>query len=161
MKLLWVKSKLPLSKLIMWGLDEPCSHFAIMFDNKIVFHSDITGLHIEWAKTFLKGREVVLEMDYSPGLEKEEEIYQGVLNTYDGSWYDYGGFVYFVWRAFLKKFFKMPLPDKNPWASKKAYLCDEVVQLLPDDICPPAIKAMDLSIKSPYQVWLLLNNKTL
>ena len=161
MRLLWVKGSAPLSKLIMWGLNEPVSHFAIEFDNKIIFHSDLTGVNIQWSKTFFKTREVIFEMDYSPGLEQEEEIYQSVLNTYDGSHYDYGGFLYFCWRASLKKIANCPLPDSNPWGSKRAFLCDEVVQLLPDDICPPAVKAMDLSIKSPYQVWLLLNKKSL
>lgn len=100
-------------------------------------------------------------MEYNPGLKKEEELYQVTLDSYDGSSYDYGGFLYFCVRAAMKKFFGKPLPDSNPWGSKHAFLCDEIVQLLPDDICPPAVKAMDLSIKSPYQVWLLLNNKPL
>lgn len=160
MKLIWVKGKTPLSKLIMWGLDEPVSHFAIEFDNKIVFHSDLRGTHIQWSKTFYKNRDLVFELEYKPGLNKEEEIYQTILDTYDGSSYDYGGFLYFCWRAALKKFFKKPLPDSNPWGSKKSFICDEVVQLLPDDVCPPEVKDMDLSIKSPYQVWMLLNNKT-
>lgn len=145
----------------MWGLDEPISHFAVVFDNSIVFHSDLTGLHIQWFKTFLKTHEVVYELDYSPGLEQEEAIYQGVLNAYDGRGYDYGAFVYFAWRALLKKLFNKPMPEKNPLGHKDRYLCDEVVQLLPDEICPPALKQMDLAMKSPYQVWLLLNNKSL
>ena len=161
MKLLWVKSKLPLSRLIMWGLDEPCSHFAVMFDDKIVFHSNLTGMHIVWAKTFMKQYEIVFEMEHSPDLASEEEIYQGILDAYDGKGYDYGAFAYFFWRAVLKKFFKQPMPEHNPWGSKDRFLCDEVAQLLPDSICPPAVKAMDLAMKSPYQVWLLLNNKPL
>lgn len=159
MKLLWVKGNLPLSKLIMWGLEEPVSHFAIAFDNKIVFHSDLTGLHIQWLPSFLKTHEVVFEMEHSPGLEEEEAIYQGVLDAYDGKGYDYGAFAYFAWRAALKKIARQPMPEHNPWGNKDRYLCDEVVQLLPDSICPPAVKQMDLAMKSPYQVWLLLNNK--
>lgn len=157
MKLLWVKGSAPLSKLIMWGLNEPVSHFAVMFDNKIIFHADLTGMHIQWANTFFKTRKVIFEMDYAPGLNKEEAMYQGILDAYDGKGYDYGAFVYFCWRAALKKFFKIPLPEKNPWGSKDRFLCDEVVQLLPDQICPPAMKQRDLSMKSPYQVWLLCN----
>lgn len=160
MKLLWVKGTAPLSKLIMWGLTEPVSHFALLFDDKIIFHSDLTGLHIQWYQTFLKTHEVIYEIEYKPGLKKEEEIYQGVLNAYDGKGYDYGAFVYFAWRAALKKFLNKPLPDSNPWGHKDRYLCDEVVQLLPDEICPPSVKKMDLSMKSPYQVWLLLNNQS-
>lgn len=157
MKLLWVKGKAPLSKIIMWGLDEPVSHFAVVFDNSIVFHADLMGVHIQWYKSFLKTHEVVFQIDYNPGLEKEEEIYQGVLDAYDGASYDYGAFAYFAWRAFLKKFLNKPMPEVNPWGHKDKYLCDEVVQLFPDEICPPSLKEMDLGMKSPYQVWVLLN----
>jgi len=161
MKLLWVKGHTPLSKLIMWGLEEPVSHFAILFDEKIIFHSNLMGVHIEWYNSFLKNHDIVKEMDLDLDLAREEEIYQAVIDQYDGKSYDYGAFLYFTYRGFLKKLFKIPLPQKNPWGSKDAFLCNEMVQAFPDCICPPAIKAMDLSMKSPYQVWLLLNNKSL
>jgi hypothetical protein len=157
MKLLWVAGSAPLSKLIMWGLTEPVSHFAISFDDKIIFQSDLLGVHIEWMGTFLKTHTVVFEQDFNLGLEKEEAIFQALCNQYDGSSYDYGAFAYFIWRAALLKMFKMPLPDRNPWGSKKSFLCDEVIQTLPDEVCPPELKKMDLSIKSPYEVWLLFN----
>lgn len=161
MKLLFVKGTAPLSKVIMWGLDEPVSHFAVLFDDKIVFHSNLSGIHIQWFNTFKKTCQIIHEIEYNPGLEKEEEIFQAILDAHDGKGYDFGAFAYFAWRAALLKFLKKPLPETNPWGSKDRYLCDEVIQLFPDEICPPSVKKMDLSMKSPYQVWLLLNNKTL
>lgn len=158
MKLLWVKGHAPLSKFIMWGLDEPVSHFAVLFNDSIVFHSDLTGLHIQWYKSFLKTHDVVFELEYSPSLQKEEVVFQSIVDLNDGKGYDYGAFLYFAWRGVLKKFFKRPMPDKNPWGSKDRYLCDEVIQLLPNEICPKRIKDMDLGMRSPYQVWLLLND---
>lgn len=160
MKLLWVKGNAPLSKLIMWGLNEPVSHFALLFDNKIVFHSDLTGAHIQWYKSFQKTHETIFELEYTPGLKKEEEIYQEVIDANDGKGYDYGAFIYFAWRAFLWKFFNQPIPEKNPWGDKDRFLCDEVIQTLPNEICSQEIKQMDLSMKSPYMVWLLINKKT-
>ena len=64
--------------------------------------------------------------------------------------------MYFTWRAVLLKSLKKPLPQSNPWGDKNRFLCDEVIQLFPDEICPPWLKKMDLSMKSPHQVWLLL-----
>lgn len=156
MKLLWVKSGLPLSKLIMWGLDEPCSHFAVVFDDKIVFHSNLSGLHIVWFESFLKSYEVVFEIDVPLPLEEEEKMYQSIITKYDGASYDYGAFAYLTWRGFLKKFFGKPIPSHNPWASSKRYICDEVIQLLPEEIVGKEIKNADLSIRSPYQVWLMI-----
>lgn len=160
MKLIWVKGSAPLSKLIMWGLNEPVSHFALVFDEKIVFHSNLMGVKVDWYNSFLKSHQVVFEMNYNPGLKAEEAIYQEVINDNDGKGYDYGAFLYFTWRAFLKKFLLKPIPETNPWGSPDRYLCDEVIQMLPNSICPSEIKRMDLSMKSPYQVWELLNNKT-
>lgn len=157
MRLLWLTNKLPLSKLITWGLDEPVSHFAIVFDDKIVFHSDLSGLHVEWFSAFMKNRTIVFEKQIDITLEQEEYIYQNVISKYHGSSYDFGAFAYFIWRGILKKFFKKPMPNSNPWASKKRFICDEVIQLLPEELVGAEIKKADLAIRSPYQVWLMIN----
>ena len=156
MKFLWLKSKLPLSKFIMWGLDEPCSHFAIVFDKKLVFHSDMTGLHITWLDSIQRSHEIVFEMDVPMDLEGEENMYQAIISQYHGAMYDFGAFLYLTWRGFLKKFFKRPLPPTNPWASKNRFICDEIIQLLPVELVGEEIKNADLSIRSPYQVWLMI-----
>lgn len=157
MKLIWVSGTLPLSKFIMWGLKEPVSHFAIVFDDKIVFHSDLTGVHISWYNTFLKSHTVVFELDHSDAaLELQEQVYQNIINQYDGKWYDYGAFLYFIWRGTLKRFFGKAMPEKNPWGSKSGFLCTEMIQTLPDEMIPAPIKAADLSMKSPYELWLML-----
>jgi hypothetical protein len=156
MKLLWVSGTLPLSKLIMWGLNEPVSHFAICFDDTIVFHSDLTGMHISWFATFQKTHKVVYSVDVQLPLEQEEEIYKSLITKYDGSGYDYGAFCYFIYRAALLKFFKKPLPNTNPWGSKTRFLCDEEIQLLPTEIVGEEIKKMDLAMRSPFMVLKLI-----
>lgn len=156
MKLLWVKGNLPLSKLIMWGLDEPVSHFAICFDDTIVFHSDLTGMHISWKATFDKTHATVYSVDIELPLEQEEAIYKSIITQYDGSGYDYGAFAYFCWRAALYKFFKKPLPNTNPWGSTHRFLCDEEIQILPAEIVGEEIKKMDLAMRSPYMVLKLI-----
>lgn len=158
MKLIWVEGSAPLSKLIMWGLDEPVSHFAIALDDKIVFHSDLTGLHIVWKNTFDKTRKTIFEYDLTLPLEQEEAIYQNILNQYDGSSYDFGAFIYFGWRALLRKVFKKEMPQKNPWGNKNHFLCDEIIQLLPVEFIGQELKKADLAMKSPYQTWIMLQN---
>lgn len=159
MKILFVKGTLPLSKLIMWGLDEPVSHFAVLFDDKIVFHSDLTGVHISWYPTFLKSHEVVFETEFhEANLNEEEEVYQSIVSKYDGKKYDYGAFIYFIYRGFLKKIFNKSMPKVNPFGKSGGFLCTEIAELLPDWVIPAIIKKNnDLGMVSPYQLWLLLN----
>lgn len=159
MKIVWVKGSAILSKAIMWSLDEPVSHLAIVFDNKIVFHSALNGVHISWYKSFEKTHEVIHELDFSGStLDIQEGVYQDIITAYDGKSYDYLGFLYFAWRALLLKFFNKPLPLKNPYSKPGSFLCTEIAGVLPDWIIPADIKANnDLSITSPEKLWKLLN----
>jgi hypothetical protein len=154
MKLIWTKSTSPLSVLIRWALNEPVSHFAIVFDNKLVFHSNLLGLHVGWFNTFKKQCTVVYEKDYPMALEKEEAIYQEILDREDGKSYDYGAFAYFAWRALLKKLFRIPLPKENSWDSIDQDICTESAKYL-QYVIPEEIPA-DLAMLSPYQLALIL-----
>ena len=156
MKIVWVRSNKLFSKLIMWVLEEPVSHMAIVFDNKIVFHADLMGVRLAWYPTFLKTHQVVEEIDFDLSLQDEEEVYQSIITANDGKPYDYGAFAYFTYRGLLRKCFGTPLPEKNPWGSEDRYLCDEMVEVLPDWIIPQSVKEVDIGMKSPWQVYLLL-----
>lgn len=158
MKLVWVKGHAPLSKAIMWALNEPVSHFAIVFDNKIVFHSDLMGVRLAWLPSFLKTHEIVFEKDF-PGttLDLEEEVYQSIITKFDGSSYDYKAFLYFTWRALLFKLFKTPIPHKNAWGTNSSFLCTEMAETLPDWIVPPKVSREDLGITSPFGLWKLMS----
>lgn len=154
MKLIWTKSGLPLSKLIRWGLNEPVSHFGIVFDNGIVFHSNLLGTHIEWYGTFVKHCTIVYQLDFPMSLVEEEAVYQKILNTYDDRGYDFGGFAFFIWRGLLYRTFSTPFPAKNEWQSASKFLCTELATVLPDNIVPVSIKTQDLSIVSPYHLYM-------
>jgi hypothetical protein len=154
MKLVWVRGNKLLSKFIMWGLKEPVSHFAIIFDNKIVFHSDLLGVRIMWLPTFLESHEIVFQMDFANAtLEDQEGVYQSIVTKFDGKPYDYKAFIYFGWRGLLWRLFKKPFPAKNAW-NTGGYLCTEMAEVLPDSIVPKEIKEKDISMMSPYRLWL-------
>lgn len=159
MKIIFTKSKLPLSWFVRWGLEEDVSHVAIVFDNKIVFHSNLYGLHIEWYNTFKKHNEVVYEIEYDLPLEQEEAMYQAVIDANDGKSYDYKAFMYFVWCGFKRKFFNTPLPATNKWDRENSLLCVEVLALLPRDILSDLNKLpKDLSMMSPKTAYNLLRS---
>lgn len=152
MTLIWTKSALPLSKLIRWTMNEPVSHFGIVFDNGIVFHSNLLGTHIEWYGSFVKNCDIVHSIEIPLSLEAEEAVYKNLLNTYDDKPYDFGALFYFGYRALLKKFFGVPLPQRNEWAKADNFLCTEIAGVLPESVMPKLPR--DLAITSPYTLYL-------
>lgn len=153
MKLIFTRSNAPLSVAIRGLLKEPVSHFGIVFDNGIVFHSNLLGSHIEWYGSFIKKCEIVYSLQFTLNLEEEERIYLDILNTYDDKPYDYGALFYFAYRAILLRTIRKPLPATNELQNGSKFLCTELAICLPDSIVPPSIKTEDLSIISPYALY--------
>lgn len=173
MTLIWTKSDLPLSKFIRWGLREPVSHFAIVFDEDedgrgIVFQSNLLGTQINWYNTFKKHVEIVYKLQYDLPLEEEEKIFQGILDQYDGKPYDWRAFLYFIWRGLLFRILKIPFPSANLWEQPGAFLCSGLVQCLKSsplflNLIPNLGKVVDTEMTSPYRLYLALlgNNKAI
>jgi hypothetical protein len=129
-KLLFVKSSKPASKLIQWGLKSDCSHFAVCFDEQangsgIVFHSVLGGATLEWFGLFKKQYDVVHALEFKTRLTlaDEEDIYQGMLSQYSGQSYDYFAFMYWFYVALKWRVFGKPIPLKNSWAKAGFNLC--------------------------------------
>lgn len=154
--LLFTKSHLPLSKIIRWGLNIPCSHFAICFDNKIVFHSNLLGAHLQWARKFADACTIVykIEMDYTKS--EEDEIYNKIITKFDARGYDFGAFIYFVGSAILHKFFGQPMPRHNLFNVDDAFLCTELATCLP--IRSFKTLDADFSMMDPYQLYNLIKD---
>lgn len=146
MKLLWTTSDRLLSRVIRWATNSPCSHFAICFDeddegNGLVFHSGPRGTEILWLWEFLQSHRVVWALEtWEPlPLEKEERIYKSILKSESGLAYDYAALLWWGWRALLKKFFWVPLPETNAWQSGARRLCT--------GIAPAVIKGFGIQTK--------------
>jgi hypothetical protein len=151
MKLLFTKNNLPLSRLIRWAFGETCSHFAIAFDNRVVFHSNLKGCHVEWLASFLKCSSVVYEIPLNATLDQEESVYQECLKV-DGKAYDFGAFLFLCLDVILFKLFKIPLQNRNLFASPNSFICVELAECL-----KPVMKIPEnLSATSPYNLYLAL-----
>jgi hypothetical protein len=129
-KIIATRSSAPLSRAIRWALDIPVSHLAIVFDNKIVFHANLLGAHVEWYNTFKRNAEIVLEVDIPGTLKEEEEAYQGVINKLDGKPYDYLYLLSLAWRVMLKRAFGLPMPERF-LQDPNGLLCTEIYYELP------------------------------
>lgn len=151
MKLIWTKSNLPLSVLIQWFSQEPCSHFAIVFDDSLVFHSNLFGVHLEWYSHYKKSTTIVFEKDIPMSLEDEERLYRAIVDEHYGKPYDYKALLYFGWRMTLKRFFGTPLPTRNDWQTPESFLCTGLAKSL-GEVFP---MELDYEMVSPYALWRL------
>lgn len=163
MKLLWTKRNSLGSKLIEWGTDGDCSHFAVVFDDKpggygLVFHSTLTsGVNIDWLGDFEKSNEVVHVM--VPACEIDEEvIYQSLVQRFYHKGYDKLAYIYFALRVLLFKGFGVKLPVKNLWGDKNRLLCTEMAKALKDSGVMGLPDLADYAMISPYSLYQIMKS---
>lgn len=127
-----------------------------------MFESNLLGTHPKFFKTALKHMSVVHQIELDIPIEEENAIWDFVVDQVDGLSYNYLGFLYFCYRAFLKRAFRIPLPSSNPWSQEGTYLCPEVLRALAGPL-HLQIEA-DLSMLSPEdhfhltQLWISRGN---
>lgn len=154
MKIIFTRNGLLFSRFLRWGLKEPVSHMAIVFDEKIVFHSNFKGVHIQWFETFKRSNEIVYEINIEMDLQQEEALYQKIITVNDGKSYDYMGLLYLIYRGIGHRFFNQPMPTNNKWASNNNYFCIELLSLFEQITIDT-----NLEVSSPYSVYKLLKEK--
>ena len=152
MKLIWTKNKLPASWLIREGLDEPVSHFAIVFDDHLVYHSNFVGVHLVPYVDFAEKNDIVYAIEIEMSLEEEETVYQELIKLYRKRNYDFGAFAYFAWCVLKKKVAGIPLPKTNKWGSSNEYLCTEMYTVLPKKYRKVELPR-DIQLVSPYELY--------
>ncbi len=155
MKILYTRNGLPLSRLIRWGLDEPVSHMAIEFDDKIIFQSNLFGVHLTFASNFRAKNEVVFEQTLPTTEVEENATYFNVIAKHEGRSWDFSAFFYWAYCVINFKLLKKPYPSVNKLASKRADLCVELARSLPERF---SIKGIDLAMVSPYAVFLIVDS---
>jgi len=152
---MFTTSNMPASKLIRWGLNEPASHFAIMFNNGIVCHQSFTGFTIDWYPHWKKRNVIVKRLTpHRQTIGGDRDLMTLLATKFAGKKYDYLGFLYFSWRAFLRKFFRLPLPPINRLGDDPSVLCTglgkEIANQLPKYF---SYDTRDFDIITPYQLY--------
>jgi hypothetical protein len=134
---------------------ETVSHFAIVFDNRILFHSNFYGAHLEWLDNFIKHSEIVYRIDLELPLEAEELIYQECIKRFDGEPYDWGALAYWLYAMVGYRYFGKPLPTRNLWGSGRANLCLELAQCL----TTLGVVLPDLDMVLPEHLYFILKER--
>lgn len=152
--LVWTKNSLPLSMVIRYLTGESVSHFAIVLDNRIVFHSTLPGAKLQWLSGFMSthGSEIVYRMDLNLELAQEELVYRELITNFGDEPYDYGALAFALISLIKYRYLKLPLPAKNLWGSKKAHWCLELAKCL--EVL--GVKLPELDVISPEKLYFYL-----
>ena len=158
MKLVWLKSNLPLSLFIRAVTGEDCSHFSFVFESKassLMFESNLFGTHPAFYATALKTHVVVHELDVPMSQEDEDKVWDAIVQRYDGKPYDFAGAIYLGWRKLLNRFLKLPIPKLNAWSQTGAYYCDDLYDVLSVVPTMNQVKVTGAMI-TPHDLWVAL-----
>jgi len=105
---------------------EPVSHVALEFpEHGFVVHSNIRGVHLQWAETFRAENIVVHELEMN--IPDNFQRLGNLLLKHEFSYYDVGAILYLGGRLALRRHMKMPLAKDNLWQSTGMFLCTEWV----------------------------------
>lgn len=131
--------------------EEVPSHFAIIFDDRWVFHSNFAnGVHIEPYKHFIKRNKILKAFkDKNCCMTGQEcnEFQDHLIEVAYGSGYDWFAIAYLSYRIGLNYTFNVDIPEKNKWESSRKWFCNELFELK---------LGIDLSMKSPNDIMFLL-----
>jgi hypothetical protein len=140
-KILFAKTELAASKIIMRLTGEDCSHCAVGWGDYVI-HSDFLGVRSISLEQFLQSHTIV------HALEFPDEVSQllATFAKYDRSLYDFGAFFYVGLRLIFPA-----LPKKNLWRTSGMFLCTEWVE---------TVLGLDLDpMMTPYKLYLQLQEK--
>lgn len=140
--------------LIAFFLQEPVSHFGIVFSNDHVMHWSFTGFHMDYLGKFLERRNIIYTLDFEVSKYREDKIFQQMKDKHDNSQYDYFYLLWLVWRCALLLILKNPIPYVSPKLDLKNHMiCNEAIEGLPKDVRPYYDQAKG---NTPYRLYLEL-----
>jgi len=127
------------------------SHFAILFNDRWVLHSNFAnGVHIEPYYFFKKRNQVITSLRDTTckmcAIECQLLFDQLTRKAY-GLKYDWPAILYFAYRIILRWIFKLPIPDKNKWEAEDKWFCNEIFEL---------VIGRDISMQTPNDLMMIL-----
>jgi hypothetical protein len=139
---------------IGYFLEEPCGHFGILINNRIL-HWSFRGFIDDSIEDFFKKRKRIFSKYYElESDEDESKIYENMKYKYRGSTYDFMYLFWLTWRGFLLFSFNRPIPYGEPFGdTTNNMLCHEALEGLPDRIRPEYDRD---KANTPYRLYIEL-----
>lgn len=126
MKVLFIDGTSILGKAIKDLTGDPVSHVALEFPNLgIIVHSNLLGLHIEWASHFREGHIIKYEIEIPSTPEEDKEKLTKFLDKYEFTMYDFGALLFLGMIFLIRKYVKIPMPKQNLWQMTGMFMCTE------------------------------------
>ena len=131
-ELLFTTSDYKFSKLARWATSSDCTHFAICFDRRVVFHSNFSGAHIEPIEAFNRMNHVIhkIEFNSTPSLQQEDALWSNLINMNYGKSYDFGAMLFLGLNLIGHKLVNLPISKNNLWKTKEGFICTELLESL-------------------------------
>lgn len=131
-ELLFTTSDYKFSRLARWALKSDCSHFAICFDRRVVFHSNFSGVHIEPIEVFEQKNHIIhkLTPNTLATLTQEDDLWSRLINLNYGKSYDFGAMLFLGLNLIGKRLVNLPLSKNNLWSAKEGFICTELLESL-------------------------------
>lgn len=161
MRLLWTKNNLCGSKLIMWGTEGDCSHFAVEFDDTVILQSNMAqGVNLTSKNEFLKHNEIVHAINFKVSDAHEEMVWKPLVRRLAGNVeYDKSAMAYWAWCVIKHRIFGAPIPLINQWGDPKKFMCIELAKELPDWVFNN-LKPEQLEMTSPTALFHIIDERT-
>lgn len=166
--MLFTKTDKLLSQFIMFGLQEPASHFAIdvpLCDR--IIHSDLLGVHVAPRAEFMASHTIVDTVRLF-ATARTEAIIQSYLMRYADTThadYDFGSFFSLTLSGFNARVFGTPMPRHPRWGNDREFLCTEMAYFLNQAVVEATGKPLfsyqtDLGAMSPWMLRDLIMKET-
>ncbi len=152
------------SRLIKWGLNQDCSHYALEFfsdmkNDALILESRFpSGPRIRSKKKFLEQNVIVHSVNMPLPKKKENQIFFSACKKLLGLKYDWPAILFFAWWALKNKltFGMAKRPKKNPLGKDDLAFCSEVLFLINQEFHFYNFDKIDSEMISPHECYELL-----
>lgn len=140
---LWSTSKKPMSRLIRWTLEEPASHFSMIFldelldfehssNGGLLLHQTFGGFDVDWFQKWRLSNEIVAALKpKNSGFDDDLDILSEMMARYDDTGYDHVSFLIMGLNKLSFKFFKREIFDPIDFQEGPT-LCTGIFKVLLD-----------------------------
>ena len=162
---LWSTSNRVGSRLIRWGRETDCSHFAIAWDgigkdipqsHWLITESRLsTGVKADWLSVFKKHNKIVHSLRVRVDQKTERDYYCKYIREMGGRQYDTSAIAFFGMLSLAEKIgFKEVA--KNPWNSGQRVFCTETAKLFDPLFKENGIDLGQYSLLDPHELYVKL-----
>lgn len=162
MKILFTKNNKFWSKVLMWTFEESVSHVALEFEHTdLIIESSSHGVKIKRKKYFIDRNTPHMVVNIPCSSVTEMAVFNDVLDHLEGKKYDYNAYFWLGLLGFRRKFFGIPLPNRNIAESGDGYLCTEILGPILHFLSHRGYNLyhVDLAIMTPYALYKELSER--